>query len=154
MRTALCLAVLFALYIPAPAQQAALRADANPAAEAEIKALELKLAEWILHGQWEEYEHHLASDYLHTGYNGQVEGKEEILAALRDEHRKVIVMELEPADQRVYLYGNTALSNAEITLSVRESGQLKTHRIRVTDVFVRHEGTWYLTARQETNWGK
>lgn len=154
MRDVLCIALLLAASAAAPAQQAAVRADTNPAAEAEIKALELKLANWIVQGNWDEYGQHLAPEYLHTGYNGHVESKEEALAALRDEHRKIIVMELEPADQRVQLYGGTAVFNGEFTVSVRESGQLKTRRIRLTDVFVRRDGQWFLVAEQKTASGK
>jgi ketosteroid isomerase-like protein len=135
-------------------QQPAVRAETNPSAETEIKELESKLAAWIVRGAWDEYGLHLAADYVHTGYNGQVESKEETMAALRDEHRKIIIMELEPADQRVRVYGDTAIFNAEFTVSVRDSGQVKSHRLRVTDVFVRREGAWYLVAGQSTGIGK
>jgi hypothetical protein len=154
MRDLLYMAVLFAAWITPFAQQAAVRADTTPAAEAEIKSLELKLAEWIVHGQWDEYGSHLAADFVHTSYNGHVEGKEDALAALRDEHHKIIVMELEPADQVVRVYGDTAISNAEFTISVRESGQLKPRRVRLTHGYVRREGQWYLVAEQSTAIGK
>lgn len=154
MRDAVRIILLLTLCVTAAAQPGAARADTNPAAEAEIRALELKLAEWIVHGQWEEYGQHLAVDYLHTAYDGHVQGKEEALAALRDEHRKIVVMELEPADQRVRVYGDTALSNAELAISVRESGQLKSRRVRLTDVFIRRDGQWYLVAEQSTPIGK
>ena len=83
--------------------------------------------------------------------------------AMRKENRKlwqhcvtskIIVMEAEPGDQLVRIYGDTAISNAEYTISVRESGQLKPRRIRLTDVFVRREGQWYLVAEQSTAIGK
>jgi ketosteroid isomerase-like protein len=154
MRDTLCVALLLAASIAAAGQQPSIRADANPGAEGEVKALELKLAQLIVRGEWEEYGQHLASDYLHTGYNGEVEGKDEALASLQDEHRKVVVLEMEPADQRVRVYGDTGISNAEFTVSVRESGKLKTRRIRLTDVFVRRDGQWYLVAEQETAFGK
>ncbi len=154
MRNMLLIAVLFALCGVAAAQPSAVRAETNPAAEAEIKSLELKMADWIVHGAWDEYGRRLASDYVHTGYNGHVEGKEEALAALRDERRKIIVMEMEPSTQIVRVYGDTAISNAEFTISVRESGQLKMRLMRLTDVFVRREGRWYLAAEQQTNVGK
>lgn len=154
IRTALLAALLLLTCVCGIAQPPAVRPDTNPSAESEIKELESKLAAWIVRGAWDEYGQHLAADYLHTGYNGQVESKEEAMAALRDEHRKIIIMELEPADQRVRVYGDTAIFNAECTISVRESGQVKSHRLRVTDVFVRREGTWYLVVGQSTPLGK
>jgi hypothetical protein len=154
MRNVFIITVLLALSLALSAQQAGMHADANPAAEGEIKALEMKLAELIVHGDWDEYEKHLASDYLHTRDSGHVESKDEALASLRDVKRKIIVMEMEPADLAIRIYGETAVSNAEFTTSVRESGQVKTRRTRQTDVFVKRDGQWYLIAEQGTNIGK
>src|SRR6202163_584299 len=153
MRNVFIITVLLALSLALSAQQPGAHADANPVAEGEIKALELKLAELIVHGDWDEYEKHLASDYLHTRDNGHVESKDEALASLRDIKRKIIVMEMEPADLAVRIYGETAVSNAEFTTSVRESSQVKTRRTRQTDVFVKRDGQWYLIAGQGTTIG-
>jgi len=146
--------VLLAFSLALTAQQAGTQADANPVAEGEIKALELKLAELIVHGDWDEYEKHLASDYLHTRDNGHIESKDEALGSLRDVKRKIIVMEMERADLAIRIYGDTVVSNAEFTTSVRESGQIKTRRTRQTDVFVKRDGQWYLIAEQGTTIGK
>jgi uncharacterized protein YchJ len=80
--------------------------------------------------------------------------KEEALVSLRDVKRKIIVMEMEPADVAIRIYGDTAVSNAEFSTSVRESGQVKTRRNRQTDVFVKRDGQWYLIAAQGTMIGK
>jgi len=154
MRNIFIITALLALSLALTAQQPGMHADANPAAEGEIKALEMKLADLIVHGDWDEYEKHLASDYLHTRDSGHVESKDEALASLRDVKRKIIVMEMEPADLAIRIYGDTAVSNAEFTTSVRESGQVKTLRTRQTDVFVKRDGQWYLIAEQGTTIGK
>ena len=114
----------------------------------------MKLAGLILRGDWDEYAKYLAPDYLHTRYNGQVENKGEALASLRDVKRKIIVMEMEPADLAIRIYGDTALANAEFTVTVRDSGQVKSRRTRLTDVFMRRDGQWCLVAGQETPIGK
>ena len=154
MRHVFIITVLLALSLALSAQQPGARADANPVAEGEIKALEMKLAELIVRGDWDEYEKHLASDYLLTRENGHVESKDEALASLRDVKRKIIVMEMEPGDLAIRIYGDTAVSNAEFTTSLRESGQVKTRRTRQTDVFVKRDGQWYLIADQGTMMGK
>lgn len=136
------------------AQQPPVHADASPAAEAEIKALEVKLAALIVHADWDEYAKHLAADYLHTRDNGHVESKDEALASLRDPKRTVIVMEMEPSDAVIRIYGDTAVSNAEFTTRVRESGQVKSRRVRLTDIFIKRDGQWSLIAEQETIIGK
>ena len=150
MRKVSTIMVLLALSISLCAQQPAVHADANAAAEGEIKALELKLAELIVRGDWDEYAKHLASDYLYTRENGHVESKDEALTSLRDVQRKVIVMEMEPASLAIRIYGDTAVSNAEFTIRVRDSGQVKSRRTRLSDVFVKRDGQWSLVAEQAT----
>ncbi len=68
----------------APVQAQDVHADANPDAVGEIKALELKRADLIVRGDWDAYAKYLASDYSFTRENGQVENKDEVMAALRD----------------------------------------------------------------------
>jgi ketosteroid isomerase-like protein len=154
MRTLSTITVLLALSLALAAQQSGVHADANPAAAGEIKALELKLASLIVRGDWDEYAKYLASDYLHTRDNGHVETRDETMAGLLDVQRKIIVMEMELANLEIRIYGDTAVSNAEFTISVRESGQVKTRRTRLTDVFVKRDGQWYLISGQGTMIGK
>jgi ketosteroid isomerase-like protein len=155
MRKIITIAVVCAaLSIASSAQHSDLKADVNPAAESEIKALEMKLPELIVRADWEEYAKHLTSDYLHIRENGQTEDKEETMATLRDIKRKIIVMEMEPASLAIRLYGDTAIASAEFTVRVRDSGQVKSRRTRQTDVIVEREGQWYLVAEQATQVGK
>jgi ketosteroid isomerase-like protein len=154
MRKTFVITFLLAASTFLAAQQPGVHADANPAAADEIKALEVKLADLIVRGDWDEYAKHVASDYLHTRDNGHVEGKNEVMASLRDGKGRVIVMEMEPSDAIIRIYGDTAISNAEFTTRVRESGQVKSRRIRLTDVFVKRDGQWWLIAGQDTMIGK
>ena len=154
MRKLLTITVVLVLSIALSAQQPGVRADANSTAQGEIKALELRLAELIVHGDWDEYTKHLASDYLYTRDNGRLENKDEALASLSDARRKIIVMEMEPADLAIRTYGDTAVANAEFTITVRDSGQVKSRRTRLTDVFVKRDGQWVLVAGQGTTIGK
>src|SRR6202795_2420467 len=149
MQKILIITFLLALSVTLAAQQPGVHADTNAVAEGEIKALELKLADLIIRGDWDEYAKHLASDYLLTRENGHVEGKDESLASLRDVKRKIIVMEMEPADVAIRIYGDTAVANAEFTVTVRDSGQVKSRRTRLTNVFVKRDGQWCLIAAQD-----
>jgi uncharacterized protein (TIGR02246 family) len=154
MRKIFIITFLLAVSASLTPQPPSVHADANPTTEGEIKELELKLAELIIRGDWDEYAKHLASDYLHTRDNGHVESKDEALASLRDVKRKIIVMEMETAGLAIRTYGDTAVSNAEFTITVRDSGQVKSRRTRLTDVFVKRDGQWCLVAGQETPIGK
>ena len=154
MRSIFTITILFALCAALAAQQPDARPDATPSAESEIKALELELPELIVQADWDEYAKHLASDFLHTRDNGQVENKEETMAALRDLKRKIIVMEMEPADLLIHTYGDTAVASAKFTIRVREAGQVKSRVTRQTDVFVKRDGQWLMVAEQVTDIGK
>ena len=154
MRNALIIAFLLALGASLSAQNPGIHASVNAAVEAEIKTLEFKFAELIVRGDWDEYVKHLAPDYLHTRDNGHVEGKDEWLESLRDVKRKIIVMEMEQADAAIRVYGDTAVFNAEFTITVRDSGQVKSRRTRQNDVFVKHDGQWWAVAGQNTTIGK
>jgi ketosteroid isomerase-like protein len=153
MSKALILGAFLAFSLALNAQPPSAHADANPAAEAEIKALESTLAGLVVKGEWDEFAKHLASDYSHIRDNGHVEGKDEAMGSLRDVNRKIIVMEMEP-DVEVRIYGDTAVSSAQFTISVRESGQVKTRRTRQTDVFVKRDSQWWLVAGHNTTIGK
>ena len=153
MQKVLILMFIVALSVSSVAQRPGVHADTNAVTEGEIKALESKLADLIVRGDWDEYARHLASDYLHTRGDGHVEGKDEALASLRDIRRKVIIMEMEP-DLTIRIYGDTAVCSAEFTIRVRENGQVKSRRLRLGDVFVKRDGQWSLIAEQGTTIGK
>jgi len=154
MRKMFTVAMFLTLGMTLTAQQATVRAEANSVAEGEIKALELKMADLIVKGDWDEYAKHVGEDYLHTRENGQVENKSEALDSLRDVKRKIIVMEMEPASLTIRVYGDTVVSSAEFTVTVRDSGQVKGRRIRLSEVFVKREGGWWLIAEQGSTIGK
>jgi Domain of unknown function (DUF4440) len=154
MRTVFTITLLLAFGIALTAQQPGVHADANPAAESEIKALELRRAELIVRGEWDEYAKQLAFDYLHTRDDGHVESRDEAMANLRDVKRKIIVMEMEPANLVVHIYGDTAVSSAEFMVRFRENGRVNSRRVRLGDVFVKRDGQWWLVAEQGTTIGK
>ena len=132
----------------APAQPTPARLVVNAQAEEEIKALEAKVADLIVHGDWDQYEKLLVSDYAGITYDGKLENREVMMSSLRSGPRKIIVME--PEDLRVRTYGETAVLQGQLTISARESGRVSTKVERFTEVFVRQNGQWYLAARQET----
>jgi ketosteroid isomerase-like protein len=158
MRKICAISALLVLSIAIHAQQPGIHADTNASAETEIKTLELKLAEMIVRGEWDEYASNLSSDYLHTRENGHVENKDETLASLRGVQNngksKIIVMEMEPADAAIRIYGDVVVASAEFTITIRDSGQVKSRRTRLNDVFVKRDGRWWLVAEHDTTIGK
>lgn len=135
-----------------PAQATSLQPQAIPSMEQELKTMELKLADLIVRGDWDEYEKHLVADYTRVTADGRLENKDEVMSAFRKGPRKIIVME--PEDLRARIYGDAAVMQGRITTSVRESGHVNTRNERFTEVFVRLDGQWRVAAEQETAMGK
>jgi len=146
------LASIAAIAQSAPPQPAAAGPGGVAQADEEIKALEAKLVNLIVHGDWDEYEKLLVTDYTGIAYNGKLENKEATMSSFRDGPRKIIV--LEPEDLRVRTYGETAILQGQLTIWARESGRVGTKIERFTEVFVRRDGQWRLAAEQETPTGK
>ena len=142
----LATAAAMAQATPAPPTPA--RPVVNAQAEEEIKALEAKLANLILHDAWDEYEKLLVSDYAGIAYDGKLESREATMSNFRSGRRKIVV--LEPEDLRVRTYGETAVLQGLLTIWARESGRLSTKIERFTEVFVKQDGQWLLAARQGT----
>ena|SRR5271157_1501356 len=120
--------------------------------EEELKTFEVKLADLIVRGDWDEYEKHLAADYTRVAADGKLENKGEVMSAFRKGPRKIIVME--PEDLHLVIYGEAAVMQGHVTTSVRESGHVNTRNERFTEVFVRQDGQWRMAAEHETAMGK
>jgi hypothetical protein len=135
-----------------PARPASAQAQGNANVEEELKAVELKLANLTIHGDWDEYEKYLAADYTRIKADGKLESKGEVMSDFRKGPRKIIV--IEPEDLRVRFYGEAAVMVGHVTTSVRESGRVNTRNERFTELFVKQGGQWSLAAEQETGMGK
>ena len=141
--------VLFLTFLLAGhAQQKGLERDADPAAVAEVRALELKLSDLIVQGNWNEYEKILASGYVRTTADGQSENREQILATLRSGEPRIVAMI--PEEMEVSVYGDTAILTGNLTITARRDNKIRERHTRLTDVFIRRGGAWYLSATQMT----
>ncbi len=134
------------------ATQSAASHSANSNSEEIIKALELKLAQWIVQGNWDEYEKHLMSDFTRISADGKFADKKSVLSEFREGPRKIIVME--PEELHIRIYGDSAILQGRLTTSVRDAGRLSTRKERFTEVFVKQDGQWLLASEQETSMGK
>ena len=136
---------------PIATQSAASHSD-NSNSEEIIKALELKLAQWIVQGNWDEYEKQLMSDFTRISADGKFADKKSVLSEFREGPRKIIVME--PEELHIRIYGDSAILQGRLTTSVRDAGRLSTRKERFTEVFVKQDGQWLLASEQETSMGK
>lgn len=146
----LCLALLLAFILPAYAQEGT-RADPNPAAEAEIKKLEMDLAQMIVKGEWDQYAAQLMDDYQRNGASG-IQDKAAVIKELRSTDAKVL--DLAPEELGVRVYGDTAIVTGHFTLVQRRNGRVDTFFTRESEVFLKRNGRWMLAAEHATAVGK
>lgn len=124
----------------------------NTNSEEGLKALELKLAQWIVQGNWDEYEKQLTSDFTRISADGKFADRKSVLSEFREGPRKIIVME--PEELHVRVYGDSAVLQGRLTTSVRDAGRVSTRKEKFTELFVKQDGQWLLASEQETLMGK
>jgi ketosteroid isomerase-like protein len=139
---ALASIVLFLALTPAIAQDSGFHADTDPAALASIEKFEIDLCALLVRGDWRAYAANVADDYVRV-LAGKVQTKAEVLQEFRTSKAKTLAMIPEKMDTRIF--GNTAVMN--INLLVRRGapdGTVTEDRGRLTKVFIRRDGKWYL----------
>jgi hypothetical protein len=90
----------------------------------------------------------LHADLSYTHSNGAVDDKPAFLASLTS--GRVKYRSLQHADQRVRLYGDTALLTGTSQVQVVVNGNNLPLKLRFTMLYVQEGGTWQLAAWQST----
>jgi hypothetical protein len=85
-------------------------------------------------------------DYVHTG--GNLESRKQFIDAIRN--RTLVYESIAPSDVRVRVYDGLALAIGRSQMRVRTASGVSTFEIRFTEVYVRKEGRWLLTAWEAT----
>ena len=132
MRTLTTSATLLLVSLPASAQGVSASTDS-----AAIVALEFQLNTLLARGAIDEYARHLTPDYARTTSRGDLESREEALAAWR---ARTPGPEATPTDLWVRVYGDAAVLTGRVIGPGGGAG------IRITKTFVRVNGEWLLAA--------
>lgn len=92
----------------------------------------------------------LGDDLTYVHSTGQVQSKPELLQALSSGTLDYVA--IEPRDQRIRLFGKTAVVNGEVAVTATTPGQKKPAalELRYTDVYIFSEDRWQLVAWQST----
>jgi ketosteroid isomerase-like protein len=125
-------------------QATGVTANKDVIAEADIKALEQRLCTLVVNRRYHEYELYLADDYARTLPSGKVENKAEMIDAFAVQRDVTVAMT--PEDMSVRVYGDAAVLTLRMTTEVRSGEGVEARFSRVTELFVRREGRWYLAA--------
>jgi ketosteroid isomerase-like protein len=140
--------ILLTACLLAFAQEAGLEADTNPSAESEVKKLEADLDKLLVQGDWNQYAAHLSDDYIRTENNGTVKNKADVLTDLRSEAKKLL--DVIPEELQVRVYGDTAILTGHISALTRQNGRVTTVFSRITETYIKRNGSWFLAALQQT----
>jgi hypothetical protein len=85
-------------------------------------------------------------DYIHTG--GDLQSRSQFIDMIK---KQTLVYEsIAPSDVKVRVYNGLALSTGRSQMRVRSVGTVSSFRIRFTEVYVRRDGRWLLTAWEAT----
>lgn len=90
----------------------------------------------------------LADDLVYTHSNGLVESKQAHLAAISG--GKTVYKRMESESMELRKYGKTLIINGVIKAKGSLNGNDFDIRLRYTDVYIRHRGTWLLHTWQST----
>jgi uncharacterized protein (TIGR02246 family) len=139
LRTAAASALLIAVAVPGS------RAAQPAASEAELRALEEKLARAWVEKDRPFIEGLLAADWSVTEATGQVLTKDQVLAqTFASADRTIDSMTID--DVRVRLFGSMAVVTGRTRATGSYRGQTGSAVLRFTDVFVQRDGRWQIVA--------
>jgi hypothetical protein len=85
-------------------------------------------------------------DYVHAG--GNLESRQQFIDMIKK--RTLVYESIEPSEVRVRVYDGLALAMGRSAMRVRSASGVSSFDIRFTEVYVRREGHWLLTAWEST----
>jgi len=88
----------------------------------------------------------LSDDLVYTHSNGIVDDKQSFIQSIKD--GKLTYAAIDPLEQKVRLYGNTAIVNGVCQVKAVSNGETLSSRLRYTDVYVKKGNQWQLATWQ------
>jgi len=86
-------------------------------------------------------------DYVHSG--GNLQSRQQFIDMIGK--RTLVYESIEPSQVRVRVYDDLALAMGRSEMRVRTATGVSRFAVRFTEVYVRREGHWLLTAWESTN---
>ncbi|PYO50022.1 MAG: hypothetical protein DMD72_03510 [Gemmatimonadetes bacterium] len=117
-------------------------------AESEVRTAQRERFEAMMHQDVASLDTLLDDDltYVHTG--GDLQSRREFISTIKKQ--ELIYESIAPTQVRVRVYDGLALATGRSEMRVRNSAGLNSFTIRFTEVYVRRDGHWLLTAWQAT----
>ena len=117
-------------------------------AESEVRTAQRERFEAMMHQDVASLDTLLDDDltYVHTG--GDLQSRREFISTIKKQ--ELIYESIAPTEVMVRVYDGLALATGRSEMRVRNSAGLNSFTIRFTEVYVRRDGHWLLTAWQAT----
>ena len=136
---------------PADSKPAAANSSAAGSAEADLLKTEREWLDAYVKSDFAILERIKADDYSITYSTGEVMSKAQEIAKLKSMPAPAGAFKLNTEDTKVRVYGDTAVLTGVLIQSWTDNGKQVSTRLRYTDVWVRRNGRWQVTAAQLTN---
>lgn len=94
----------------------------------------------------------LSDDLVYTHSNGNTDSKKSYIQSIRDGKSRYDAINVE--DQKVRIYGNTAIINGVCMIKAMNNGQTINTHLKYTDVYVRKGNQWQMVAWQSIKLAK
>ena len=145
LRRPVCLVVIL---FTAGCASTASRSTERLTAESEVRVAESQRFEAMLKQDAPALDALLDADltYVHTG--GDLQTKAQFVELIRS--KKLIYESIAPSEVRVRVHDGLALATGRSQMRVRNATGVSSFGIRFTEVYVRREGRWLLTAWEAT----
>jgi ketosteroid isomerase-like protein len=135
----------------AAGKPAAPAAAAAGNAEADLLKTEREWLDAYAKGDFAVLERIQADDYSITYSTGEVMSKAQEIAKLKAMPAGAAGFSLKSEETKVRVYGDTAVLTGALSQSWTQDGKPMSTRLRYTDVWVKRNGRWQVTAAQLTN---
>lgn len=94
----------------------------------------------------------LSNDLVYTHSNGNTDSKQSFIQSIRDGKSKYDAINVE--EQKVRIYGNTAIINGVCMIKAMNNGQTINTHLKYTDVYIRTGNQWQLVTWQSIKLAK
>jgi ribonuclease Z len=117
-------------------------------AEKEILGLEEERRQAILHNDAPAMDRLLAEEFMVTDTEGRVHDRADELSLYQKARRQT--QSWEPTDVRVRVFGDAAVVTERVAVKDVLDGKPRNVQFRLTNTWIKRNGTWYVVARQAT----
>jgi len=139
MRAQLCIALVVCVLAAAPVSVRAQQDESSA-----IRALEMKWAEAYRLHHLDVLSSLIAEDYVITFEDGSVRSKIGVMSYLSDPSHQVAVSEF--LDLKIRMHGDTAVATGAYHERGESDGKSYDYNDRMTDVWMKNQGSWKLIA--------